>query len=171
MSRRSRTVLLYALPFVLGVVWLLGPVIVGSETLFLRDLFNTHLEMKWFQAEAMRSGSLPFVDPYRAGGQPHLGSALPGQPALSCRADDLVGQRPLLAASPAGAGRLLLPGPQVGAGRRGGLGGGDLLRHQRLLPVDPEPVQPDRGNDTGAGHGRWSAAHYCGRCWSSAAIR
>jgi hypothetical protein len=30
--------------------------------------------MKWFQAEAMRSGSLPLIDPYRAGGQPHLGN-------------------------------------------------------------------------------------------------
>jgi hypothetical protein len=58
----------------LAVLWLFLPVITGSETLFLRDVFNTHLEMKWFQAEAMNSGTLPLVDTMRGGGQPHLGN-------------------------------------------------------------------------------------------------
>ena len=70
MSRSRALSLLYAAPFLLLVLWLLGPVIVGGETLFMRDVMNTHLEMKAFQAEAMRSGALPLVDPPRSGGQP-----------------------------------------------------------------------------------------------------
>ena len=66
--------LLYVLPTVLLLLAAALPLIAGSETLFLRDLFNTHLEMKWVQAEAMRQGELPLIDPYRAGGQPHLGN-------------------------------------------------------------------------------------------------
>ncbi len=56
----------------LGVT--VAPLVRGTKTLFLRDVFNTHLEMKWTQAEAMRQGELPLVDPYRSGGQPHLGN-------------------------------------------------------------------------------------------------
>ncbi len=75
MVSRSRGLsLLYAAPFLLGVLWLFLPVITGGETLFVRDVLNTHLEMKWFQAEAMRDGSLPLVDALRSGGQPHLGN-------------------------------------------------------------------------------------------------
>jgi hypothetical protein len=66
--------LLYVLPTVLLLLAAVLPLIGGGETLYLRDLFNTHLEMKWVQAEAMREGALPLVDPYRAGGQPHLGN-------------------------------------------------------------------------------------------------
>jgi hypothetical protein len=50
------------------------PLVSGERTLFFRDVFNTHLEMKWFQAEALKQGYLPLVDPFRAGGQPHLGN-------------------------------------------------------------------------------------------------
>ena len=56
MNRSRGLSLLYVAPFLLGVLWLFLPIISGSETLFLRDVFNTHLEMKWFQAEAMNSG-------------------------------------------------------------------------------------------------------------------
>ena len=66
--------LFYVLPTVLLLLAAALPLISGGETLFLRDLFNTHLEMKWVQAEAMREGRLPLIDPYRAGGQPHLGN-------------------------------------------------------------------------------------------------
>ena len=33
---------------------LVAPLIEGAGTLHLRDVFSTHLEPKWFQAEAMR---------------------------------------------------------------------------------------------------------------------
>ena len=66
--------LLYILPTVLLLLAAALPLIAGGETLFLRDLFNTHLEMKWLQAEAMGEGRMPLIDPYRAGGQPHLGN-------------------------------------------------------------------------------------------------
>jgi hypothetical protein len=66
--------LLYVLPTVLLLLAAALPLIAGGETLFLRDLFNTHLEMKWVQAEAMAEGRMPLIDPYRAGGQPHLGN-------------------------------------------------------------------------------------------------
>lgn len=70
----KRFVLIYVLPVVLALVWVMLPLIQGSDTLFMRDVFNTHLEKKWVQAEAMRQGYLPLVDPYRDGGQPHLGN-------------------------------------------------------------------------------------------------
>jgi hypothetical protein len=74
MSRSRGLSLLYVAPFLLGVLWLFLPVISGGETLFARDVLNTHLQMKSFQAEAMSSGSLPLVDVMRSGGQPHLGN-------------------------------------------------------------------------------------------------
>jgi len=70
----KRFVLSYVLPVMLALVWVMLPLIQGSDTLFMRDVFNTHLEKKWVQAEAMREGYLPLVDPYRDGGQPHLGN-------------------------------------------------------------------------------------------------
>jgi hypothetical protein len=56
--------------------------VTGAETLYLRDVLNTHLEMKAAQAEGMRRGVLPLIDPHRAGGQPLLGNpnALPFYP-------------------------------------------------------------------------------------------
>lgn len=54
-----------------GVAW---PLARGTETLFLRDVFNAHLPMKQAQAQAMRAGRMPLVDPYRAGGQPLAGN-------------------------------------------------------------------------------------------------
>jgi len=65
---------IYVLPVMLVLVWSVAPLIRGSETLFQRDVFNTHLEKKWIQAEAMQEGRLPLIDSFRDGGQPHLGN-------------------------------------------------------------------------------------------------
>ena len=69
-----RFVLLYVLPamLVLGAIAL--PLVRGERTLFLRDVLNSHLNMKWAQAEALKEGYLPLVDIYRAGGQPLAGN-------------------------------------------------------------------------------------------------
>jgi len=48
------------------------PLISGARTLYLRDVMNTHYEMKFAQSEAMRAGRLPLVDIQRGGGQAHL---------------------------------------------------------------------------------------------------
>lgn len=64
----------YVVPTILLLLIAVWPLIAGFETLFFRDVFNTHLEMKWWQSEAMKDGFLPLVDPYRSGGQPHLGN-------------------------------------------------------------------------------------------------
>lgn len=73
MSRR-RFVLLWLAPVLLLVGLRVAPLAGGGETLFLRDVFNTHLPMKHAQAEALRAGYLPLVDPARAGGQPAAGN-------------------------------------------------------------------------------------------------
>lgn len=64
----------YVLPTLLMLAWVILPLALGSETLYLRDIFIIHLPMKHAQAEAMRAGSLPLLDPYRASGQPLLGN-------------------------------------------------------------------------------------------------
>jgi len=68
----------FRLLFVVPTLLLLGasvwPLVTGSKTLFLRDVFNTHLEMKWMQAEAMERGTLPLIDDLRSGGQAHVGN-------------------------------------------------------------------------------------------------
>lgn len=73
---RSRRLfaLLYAAPLLLLFAGIALPLARGLETLYLRDVLNTHLEMKWAQAEAMRSGYFPIINPYRAGGQPLSGN-------------------------------------------------------------------------------------------------
>ena len=70
----ARFGLVWVLPTVTLLALFCLPLIAGERTLFLRDVFGTHLEMKWFQAEAMAEGRLPLIDPYRAGGQAHLGN-------------------------------------------------------------------------------------------------
>ncbi|HEV2846953.1 MAG TPA: hypothetical protein VG477_19005, partial [Thermoanaerobaculia bacterium] len=50
------------------------PLVRGTETLILRDVLNSHFPMKWSQAEALRNGYFPVIDPYRAGGQPLAGN-------------------------------------------------------------------------------------------------
>src|SRR5689334_14291577 len=64
----------YAVPLVLLLLLAMAPLIRGTETLYLRDVLNTHFPMKTAQAVAMRSGYFPILDPYRAGGQPLAGN-------------------------------------------------------------------------------------------------
>jgi hypothetical protein len=71
---RRLFLLLYVAPVLLLLAVRALPLATGSRTLYLRDVFGTHLEMKAAQAEAMRAGRLPLIDPYRAGGQPALGN-------------------------------------------------------------------------------------------------
>ncbi|HET9767806.1 MAG TPA: hypothetical protein VFS60_13205, partial [Thermoanaerobaculia bacterium] len=52
----------------------IGTLVVGRDTLVLRDVLATHLPMKQAQAQAMRQGALPELDLYRGGGQPLLGN-------------------------------------------------------------------------------------------------
>ena len=66
-SGSRRFALLYVLPSLLVLVLIVLPLVSGSHTLFMRDVINAHYEMKWAQAEAMRDGYLPLVDPYRSG--------------------------------------------------------------------------------------------------------
>ena len=70
----KRFLLTLVLPCLLVILWVVLPLIRGSDTLFLRDVFNTHLGKKWVQAEAMHDGYLPIVDSLRDGGEPHLGN-------------------------------------------------------------------------------------------------
>jgi hypothetical protein len=71
---RWRAALLYAAPFLILLVLAMLPLIRGTETLILRDVLNSHFPMKWSQAEALRHGRFPLLDPYRAGGQPLAGN-------------------------------------------------------------------------------------------------
>ncbi len=70
----KRFSLLYAAPLLLLLAWIALPLARGTETLFLRDTFNAHLPMKWSEAEALRRGTIPLIDPWRAGGQPLAGN-------------------------------------------------------------------------------------------------
>jgi len=70
----KRFSLLYMVPVVFLLVAVFLPLIRGTETLYLRDVMNSHFPMKWSQAMAMRAGTLPLLDAYRAGGQPIAGN-------------------------------------------------------------------------------------------------
>ena len=70
----KRFVLFYLIPTLLLLLAAVLPLVLGTHTLYRRDVFNIHLPMKWVQAQAMKEGYLPLVDPYRSGGQPHLGN-------------------------------------------------------------------------------------------------
>ncbi|HVS01103.1 MAG TPA: hypothetical protein VMW27_31085 [Thermoanaerobaculia bacterium] len=72
--RRWSVLVLYMGPLLAVLVLAVLPVIRGLETFYLRDVLNAHLPMKWAQAEAMREGYFPLLDPYRAGGQPIAGN-------------------------------------------------------------------------------------------------
>src|SRR3954471_17712592 len=72
---RRRAFLLYGAPLLALLVLLVTlPLARGLETLYLRDVLNTHFEMKWVQAQAMRAGYFPLIDPSRTGGQPLAGN-------------------------------------------------------------------------------------------------
>ena len=66
--------LTHVLPTMVLLLVAVWPLVRGSHTLYLRDAANTHLPAKWAQAEAMRGGRLPLIDPLRDGGQPALGN-------------------------------------------------------------------------------------------------
>jgi len=70
----KRPLFLYTAPLLLLLAWIALPLARGSETLFLRDTFNAHLPMKWSEAESLHRGTLPLIDPWRAGGQPLAGN-------------------------------------------------------------------------------------------------
>src|SRR4029079_6982855 len=70
---RGRALLLVG-PLLLLLAWVAYPLARGSETLYLRDVLNAHFPMKQAQAEALRAGYVPEIDPYRAGGQPLAGN-------------------------------------------------------------------------------------------------
>jgi hypothetical protein len=72
--RPHRFLWLYVLPLIALLVAAVLPLIRGTETLYLRDVLNAHLEMKWAQAIALRHGSFPLIDTWRAGGQPLAGN-------------------------------------------------------------------------------------------------
>ena len=63
-----------ALPVLVLLAWRVAPLASGRDTLFVRDVFNTHLGLQHARAEAFAAGALPLVDPRRAGGQPLLGN-------------------------------------------------------------------------------------------------
>lgn len=81
-----------AAPLLLLMAWKIAPLATGERTLFLRDVLNTHLALRATLAEGLSEGTLPLVDPLRAGGQP-----LAGNPnAVAFYPDNLL----LLVASP-----------------------------------------------------------------------
>ncbi len=72
MSRRWRA-LAFVVPPLAALAWVLFPVVRGSETFFLRDLFTVHLELRHAVAAGLAQGRLPLVDPLRLG-QPLAGN-------------------------------------------------------------------------------------------------
>ena len=74
MRRPLPPLLTHVLPTMALLLLAVWPLVRGSHTLYLRDAANTHLPAKWTQAEAMREGRLPLIDPLRDGGQPALGN-------------------------------------------------------------------------------------------------
>lgn len=71
---RKRFLVVFVAPALLVIGVVIAPLVAGGKTIYVRDVLNTHLEMKVAQAEAMRAGRLPLIDPYRAGGQPLAGN-------------------------------------------------------------------------------------------------
>ena len=79
MSRRSLRI---ALPVLIVQLVAVATLVTGYETLYLRDVLNTHLTMKSAQVAEIADGASGVVDPYRGGGQPLAGNpnALPFYP-------------------------------------------------------------------------------------------
>jgi hypothetical protein len=72
--RGRRFLLLFPLAGTLVLAAAVLPLVTGAETLFLRDVFGTHLPLQASVAQALEDGRVPLVDPYRAGGQPLAGN-------------------------------------------------------------------------------------------------
>jgi hypothetical protein len=64
----------YLAPVLVLLLAVALPLVTGQRTLFLRDVLNTHYEMVLVEAEGLREGRVPLVDPHRSGGQAHLGN-------------------------------------------------------------------------------------------------
>ncbi len=71
---RQRFAALYVLPLMLLLAGIALPLVRGTETLYMRDVLNAHLPMKVAEAQALRQGWFPLLDPYRGGGQPLAGN-------------------------------------------------------------------------------------------------
>ena len=74
-ARGLRSLLPLLLPTLVLQLLVVGTLIVGRDTLTLRDVLATHLPMKQAEAQALRQGELPELDVHRGGGQPLLGNA------------------------------------------------------------------------------------------------
>jgi hypothetical protein len=74
-ARGLRTLLPLLLPTLGLQLLVVGTLIIGIDTLTLRDVLATHLPMKQAEAQALRQGELPELDVHRGGGQPLLGNA------------------------------------------------------------------------------------------------
>jgi hypothetical protein len=70
----NRRTALFALPSLVLLLWTIAPLVTGARTLYLRDIFNSHLELRAELGRAVRDGRLPLVDGARAGGQGLLGN-------------------------------------------------------------------------------------------------
>lgn len=71
---RLRPLLGLTLPVLVLQLLAVGTLVIGRDTLYLRDVLTAHLPMKQAEALALRQGSLPELDLYRGGGQPLLGN-------------------------------------------------------------------------------------------------
>ncbi len=78
----NRFRLTYVVPTFLLLGLAVWPLIRGTGTLYTRDVLTSHYPLKVSQAQFLRRGELPLIDPYRAGGQPLQGNpnALPLYP-------------------------------------------------------------------------------------------
>jgi len=57
---------------VLVTILLFADVLIGSRTLYFRDIYNNHLPLKTLQADQILAGETPFWNPGLSGGQPLL---------------------------------------------------------------------------------------------------
>jgi hypothetical protein len=73
-ERRSPRDWWCAIAVMLPMSGAVASLVVGTRTLFFRDILNLHLTAKLAQLAAWREGRLPLVDTFRSGGQPSLGN-------------------------------------------------------------------------------------------------
>ncbi|MFP3940480.1 MAG: hypothetical protein ACLF0P_09250 [Thermoanaerobaculia bacterium] len=69
-----RAALLFGLPTLAILAAMALPLILGRQTLVLRDVLQVHLMLKAPQAFALGDGALPLIDVFRSGGQPLAGN-------------------------------------------------------------------------------------------------
>jgi hypothetical protein len=69
-----RFLLLLVLPTLLPIFGVILPLVLGQETLFVRDIMGFFVPIKTVQAEALAEGRIPSIDLTRDGGQPALGN-------------------------------------------------------------------------------------------------